>query len=80
MLLTLTAKRQVTFPAQVLQSLGARAGDKIELVPSPEGFLLRTRLVDRSRLGVLRNKILASAQDFDIQHFRESKYERSLRD
>ena len=80
MLLTLTAKRQVTFPAQVLQSLGASAGDKIELVPSPEGLLLRTLLVDRSRLGVLRNKISASVQDFDIHHFRENKYERSLRD
>ena len=80
MLLTLTAKRQVTFPAQVLQSLGAGVGDKIELVPSPEGFLLRTRLVDRSRLGVLRKKIAAPEKDFDIHHFRESTHERSLRD
>jgi bifunctional DNA-binding transcriptional regulator/antitoxin component of YhaV-PrlF toxin-antitoxin module len=80
MLLTLTAKRQVTFPAHVLQSLGAGVGDKIELIPSPEGFLLKTRLVDRSRLGVLRTKIKAEALDFDLQQFRESHYERSLRD
>jgi bifunctional DNA-binding transcriptional regulator/antitoxin component of YhaV-PrlF toxin-antitoxin module len=80
MLLTLTAKRQVTFPAQVLQSLGAGVGDKIELIPSPEGFLLKTRLVDRSRLGVLRSKITANAADFDLQQFRESRYDRSLRD
>ncbi len=80
MLLTLTAKRQVTFPAQVLQSLGASVGDKIELIPSPEGFLLKTRLVDRSRLGVLRSKITANAADFDLQQFRESRYDRSLRD
>jgi bifunctional DNA-binding transcriptional regulator/antitoxin component of YhaV-PrlF toxin-antitoxin module len=80
MLLTLTAKRQVTFPAQVLQSLGAEVGDKIELVPSPEGFLLKTRLVDRSRLGVLCSKIAANAPDFDLEQFRESRHDRSLRD
>ena len=57
MLLTLTAKRQVTFPAKVLQSLGAGMGNTIELVPSPEGFLLKMRLVDRSRLGLLRKKL-----------------------
>ena len=80
MLLTLTAKRQVTFPVNVLQSLGAGVGDKIELVPSPEGFLVKMRLVDRSRLGVLRKKIAAPEKDFDIHHFRESTYERSLWD
>lgn len=80
MLLTLTAKRQVTFPAQVLQSLGANVGDKIELMHTPEGFLLRTRLIDNARLGVLRKKIVASSSDFHIHQFRESSYDRSLRD
>ncbi len=80
MLLTLTAKRQVTFPAHVLLSLGANVGDKIELLPSSEGFLLKTRLIDTSRLGVLRKKIKAVAPDFDVHRFRESSYDRSLRD
>ncbi len=80
MLLTLTAKRQVTFPAQVLLSLGANVGDKIELMPTPEGFLLRTRVIDSSKLGVLRKKITTFTPDFDIQRFRDSPYDRTLRD
>lgn len=80
MLLTLTTKRQMTFLVQILQTLGASVGDKIELLPSPAGYLLRTRIVNYSRLLSLRKKIAASAQDFDIHQFRETKYERSLRD
>lgn len=80
MLLTLTAKRQVTFPAHVLASLGASAGDKIELIPSVNGFLLRTRVVDDSRLGVLREKAMGQTQAFDLQRFREASHDPKLRD
>lgn len=74
MLLTTAAKRQATFPAQVLLSLGANMVDKTKLVSSPAVYLLRTRVVNYSRLSSLRKKNTAPAQDFDIYQFRESKY------
>ncbi len=80
MLLSLTAKRQVTFPASVLASLGARPGDKIELLPSANGFLLKTRVVDRTRLGVLRSKIAANTPAFDVHSFRKAQHDPALRD
>jgi bifunctional DNA-binding transcriptional regulator/antitoxin component of YhaV-PrlF toxin-antitoxin module len=40
MLVKVTAKRQVTFPARVLNALGVQPGESLELVEGPEGFLL----------------------------------------
>jgi bifunctional DNA-binding transcriptional regulator/antitoxin component of YhaV-PrlF toxin-antitoxin module len=80
MLLTLTAKRQVTFPAQVLASLGAQPGDKIELLASPQGYLLRPRTIAHNKLGSLRSKIQNNASDFDIHAFRATRHDPALRD
>ena len=41
MLVRVTAKRQVTFPARVLDAMGVRPGDRIELQEGPDGFILR---------------------------------------
>ena len=79
MLITITSKRQVTFPARVLASLGAKAGDQLELLPSPEGFLLKPRRVDISRLAPLRGK-LTGTPAFDIQTFRNQTHDPALRD
>jgi AbrB family looped-hinge helix DNA binding protein len=79
MLVTITSKRQVTFPAHVLTSLGAKAGDQLELLPSPDGFLLKPRRVDASRLAPLRGK-LAGLAAFDIQTFRDQPHDPALRD
>ena len=80
MLVTITSKRQVTFPAHVLAALGAKAGDRLELQPSPEGYLLRTKRVDVSRLAPLRGKLPASHPPFDIHSFREQPHDQALRD
>ena len=40
MIVKVTAKRQVTFPARVLESLGVHPGDRLQLVESPEGYVL----------------------------------------
>lgn len=79
MLVTVTSKRQVTFPAHVLASLGAGPGDRLELQPSPDGFLLRAKRVDAARLAPLRGKIKAAAP-FDINTFREQPLGPGLRD
>ena len=80
MLITITSKRQVTFPAHVLASLGAKAGDQLELLPSPDGFLLKPRRVDVSRLAPLRGKLADSVAAFDIQTFRSQSHDPALRD
>lgn len=80
MLLKVTAKRQVTFPRSVLESLGVRQGDRIELIEGPDGYILRPRRIDYSRLGTLRDKIPEGHPPFDIRKFREKPYDPALRD
>ena len=80
MLLKVTSKRQVTFPAKVLESLGVKPGDHIEIVEGPAGFLLKPKRYDPSMYGYLRDKIDPNAPPFDIAAFRDGTYDSSLRD
>lgn len=41
MLLRITSKRQITLPAHVLDATGVGPGDNIELIETPDGYLLR---------------------------------------
>lgn len=79
MLVTVTSKRQVTFPARVLDALGVKPGDRLELQPGPDGFLLRAKRVDASRLAPLRGK-LKPAPAFVLHAFREQAHDPALRD
>jgi AbrB family looped-hinge helix DNA binding protein len=80
MIVKITSKRQVTFPARVLDALGVGPGDRLELQESPEGFILRPRRIDYSKLAPLRDKIQPGHPPFDIQKFRREPYDPSLRD
>ncbi len=75
MLVKVTSKRQVTFPARVLEALGVEPGDQIELLEGPDGFLLRPRRIDYSKLGTLRDKIPPGTPPFDIRKFRDEGYD-----
>lgn len=77
---TITSKRQVTFPAAVLAQLGVGPGDRIELVASPEGYLLRAKRVDHARLAPLRARLKPGTPPFDLNAFRRQGHEKSLRD
>jgi AbrB family looped-hinge helix DNA binding protein len=73
MLVTITAKRQVTFPAHVLDALGVKPGDRLELLPSPEGLVLKVKRIDFLKLGTLKSKLPPSGLPFDIRVFRERR-------
>jgi len=78
--LKITAKRQVTFPARVLEALGVKPGDRIELEERPEGLVLRARHIDRTRLAPLRGKLRRGKGSFDLETFRDTPHDRTLRD
>ncbi len=80
MIVKITSKRQVTFPVKVLDVLGVGPGDQLELEEGPDGFVLRPRRIDYSRLGTLRSKIRRGRGTFDLQSFREQAYDPALRD
>ena len=79
MLLKITSKRQVTLPAHVLDAMGVGSGDRLQLLPGPDGYLLRPRRIDYSRLGTLREKIPDGHPSFSIRTFREKPYDPALR-
>lgn len=80
MIVKITSKRQVTFPARVLDALGVGPGDHLELIEGPDGFTLRPRRIDYSRLGTLGSKIPPGHPPFDMQSFRKQAYDPALRD
>ena len=80
MIVKVNAKRQVTFPARALDALGVGPGDQIELEEGPDGFFLRPRRIDYSRLGRLRSNIPPGRPPFDLQVFRRQRHDPSLRD
>lgn len=77
---TVTAKRQVTFPAFVLDALGVEPGARLELLAGPDGYLLRAKRVDRSRLAPLHHKLRRRRGAFDIEAFRGRPHDPALRD
>ena len=80
MIVKITSKRQVTFPARVLDAMGVKPGDHLELTEGPDGFILRPRRIDFSRLGTLRDKVAPDNPPFDIRKFRDQPHDPSLRD
>ena len=80
MIVKITSKRQVTFPARVLNAMGVGPGDQLEIVEGPDGFALKPRRINHSLLGTLRDKIRRGKGTFDLQDFREQAYDPSLRD
>ena len=80
MIVKITSKRQVTFPAHVLEAMGVGPGDRLEILETPEGYLLKPRRIDHSKLGILKDLIPPDAPPFDIREFRDGTYDPALRD
>lgn len=80
MIVKITSKRQVTFPARVLDALGVGPGDRLELEEGDDGFILRPRRINPSHLGTLHDKITRGRGAFDLAAFREQARDPTLRD
>lgn len=80
MIIKITSKRQITLPARVLDAMGVGPGDHLELREGSDGFVLRPRRIDRTRLAPLRDLIPAGHPPFDVGKFRENSYDPALRD
>ena len=80
MFVKVTSKRQVTFPARVLDALGVKPGGSLELEESPDGFILRVRTIDPACLAPLRGKLRRGKGTFDLEAFRDKPHGRALRD
>lgn len=80
MIVKITSKRQVTFPAQVLAALGVGPGDQLELDEGPDGFILRPRRIHHDRLAPLRDKLQGEPEPFGLESFRNRPYDPALRD
>jgi len=80
MLVKITSKRQVTFPARVLDALGVGPGDRLELIEGADGFRLRPQRIHRERLAPLSGKLSKGRGPFDMETFRSQRYDPALRD
>ena len=80
MIVKINSSRQVTLPAHVLEAMGVGPGDRLEIIECPEGFLLKPKRIDYSKLGPLRDLIPPDAPPFDIREFRDGTYDSALRD
>ncbi len=71
MIVKITSKRQVTFPARVLDELGVGPGGQLVLEKGDEGYILKPRRIDLSKLGMLHDLIDPNVEPFDIRKFRD---------
>ena len=76
----ITAKRQVTLPARVLEALGVKPGDRLKLEEGPDGFVLRAHYIDRARLAPLRGKLRRGKGTFDLEAVRNKPHGGARRD
>lgn len=79
MIVKINSKRQITLPVHVLDAMGVGPSDKLELIETPNGYLLRPQRIDYSRLGTLREKIPDDHPPFDIRQFRARPHDPALR-
>lgn len=80
MIVTITSKRQVTFPKKVMENLHLHTGDKLSISETKNGILIKPHRFDAASFAPLKGKInpIQSKPDYDeIRHAALSKDLRS---
>ncbi len=83
MQITLTSKRQATFPVEVCKAMGLKPGSRLEVEPGehPDEWVIRPFRLQEEKLAPLRGRLKQGAGTFDLQAFRDSpKDHAALRD
>ena len=68
MLLKISAKRQITIPTHILNAMDVGPGDTDQLIPGPDGYLLRSRRIDYSRLARCGTGFLSATRRLTFAH------------
>lgn len=83
MKITLTAKRQATFPVEVCRAMNLVPGTRLEITPSdrPDEWIIRPYRIREELLAPLKGRLPKAEGSFDVAAFRESpKDHAALRD
>lgn len=79
MIVTVTSKRQVTFPKQMMEKFHLRAGDTLSLSETEEGILIRPNRFEPEAFAPLRGKIDASLPKPNYDEIRHATLDENLR-
>ena len=74
MQITLTSKRQATFPVEVCEAMRLKPGARLEIVPGagPDEWLIRPFRIRSERLAPLQGRLRRGAGSFESGSFRET--------
>jgi len=74
MQITLTSKRQATFPMEVCEAMRLMPGDRLELVAGPRSdeWVLRPIRIRHEQLAPLKGKLPRGTRSFNLEVFRKS--------
>ena len=74
MQITLTAKRQATFPVEVCEAMRLKPGARLEIVAGagPDEWVIRPFRIRSERLAPLQGRLRRGAGSFDLARFREA--------
>jgi len=76
----ITSKRQVTFPRRVMETLQLKAGDRLDVVQTREGILLKPHRFNAESFAPLKEKIRKNLPSPDVQAIRHARLDPNLRD
>ena len=74
MQITLTTKRQATFPVEVCEAMHITQGSRLEIMPGnqPDEWIIRPFRIRSERLAPLKGKLRRGVGSFDLKAFRDT--------
>jgi len=79
MIVTITSKRQVTFPKKVMEKLYLHEGDTLKLTETKDELLIKPNRFKANDFGPLKSKINKVLPTPDIDSIRHATLDKNLR-